>query len=192
MGEVLADLTKYMEALEQQKQYLAMSRQLQDAVMEQIALATLGRTYKDIAETDKDAYRRSLNYLTKCLQVSKKDIDTKERSSMTGRAEENLRVVSWHLGNVLVMVVRCRKQIMAGVGEGLMSHTAYVGLADSLSTVCLQFVGTGETVKVLEQAYSRSDNEGSMASLPTLNISIVETYKDMGNMTMPSSSSRSS
>ena len=77
MGEVLADLTKYKEALEQQKQYLAMSRQLQDAVMEQRALATLGRTYMYIAETDQDAYSKARKYLSKCLQavsrISRKD-----------------------------------------------------------------------------------------------------------------------
>ena len=36
---------------------------------------------------------------------------------------------------MLVMVVRCWEQIMAGVGEGLMSHTAYEGIADALLLV---------------------------------------------------------
>ena len=66
-----------------------------------------------------------------------------------------------------------------------MSHTAYEGIADALS----KFSGTpGETVKVLglavkyyKLAYNRADNEGSMASLPALNKSIAETYKDMGD-----------
>jgi len=102
MGETLADLARYKEALEQQKQYLAMSRQLQDPVMEQRALATLGRTFLYIAETDTDAYDKSIKYFSNALKsvskIPKKDIDAKERASMTGRALENIGIASWHLG----------------------------------------------------------------------------------------------
>jgi len=101
MGETLADLARYKEALEQQKQYLAMSRQLQDPVMEQRALATLGRTFLYIAETDKDAYNKSIKYFSNALKsvskIPKKDIEPKERASMTGRALENIGIASWHL-----------------------------------------------------------------------------------------------
>ena len=69
MGEALADLAKYKEALDHQKQYLAMSKQLQDKVMEQRALATLGRTFLYIAESDKDAYSKALKYFNKCLHA---------------------------------------------------------------------------------------------------------------------------
>ena len=101
MGETLADLARYKEALEQQKQYLAMSTQLQDPVMEQRALATLGRTFLYIAESDSDAYNKSIKYFSKALKsvskIPKKGIDAKERASMTGRALENIGIASWHL-----------------------------------------------------------------------------------------------
>merc|ERR1719186_402294 len=86
---------------------------------------------------------------------------------------------------MMVVVVRCREQIMAGVGEGIMSHTAYEEIGDALS----KFAGNkAESAKVLEMAvkyyklaYSRADNEGSMASLPALNNSIAVTYKEVGD-----------
>ena len=89
MGEVLADLAKYEEALEQQKQYLSMSRQLQDSMMEQRALATLGRTYLCVAEADPEFYSKSIKYFEKAkMALSKNKIDMKERSSMMGTAME--------------------------------------------------------------------------------------------------------
>ena len=95
-------MAKYKEALEEQKQYLAMSRQLQDPVMEQRALATLGRTFLYIAETDTDAYNKSIKYFSNALKsvskIPKKDIDAKERAIMTARALENIGIASWHLG----------------------------------------------------------------------------------------------
>ena len=76
----MADLARYKEALEQQKQYLAMSKQLQDSVLEQRALATLGRTFLYMAETDSENYEKSIKYFSRALQavnrISKKDIDT--------------------------------------------------------------------------------------------------------------------
>jgi len=101
MGETLADLARYKEALEQQKQYLAMSKQLQDSVLEQRALATLGRTFLYMAETDSENYEKSIKYFSKALEavnrIPKKDIDARERASMRGRAMENIGTASWHL-----------------------------------------------------------------------------------------------
>lgn len=304
MGEVLTNMGKYKDALEQTKQFLAIARHEQDFKMEQQALASLGYIYTVKGETDKEAYNSAIKFLKKChsavSMIPKNDFDKGEEISMKGRAKENLGTVYWHQGNreegekhqaeaeslyrehklwedlfrltdsivslllvsattsdlssalrycetsmeaahkvhnsskqkqcmvaalftkskvlllkeewedardclirargygiksdiskmvdnnlkMLVVVVNGREQIMAGVGEGIMSHTPYEGIADALC----KYEGNEEKVKVVELAlkyyqlaYNRADSEGNMASLPALNTSIAITYKEIGD-----------
>ena len=127
-------------------------------------------------------------YTKSKVQLLKEEWEDARDSLIRARGYGVESIVSPAVNNnlkMLVMVLRFSEQIMAGLGEGIMSHTAYEGIADALS----KFSGTpGEMVKVLglavkyyKLAYNRADNEGSMASLPALNKSIAETYKDMGD-----------
>ena len=68
VGEVYVEKGEYSKGLKYNEEYLQRSRDLQDAVLEQRALANLGWTYYTMAITDKEMFSQALKYFKKSLK----------------------------------------------------------------------------------------------------------------------------
>ena len=85
---------EYSKGLKYNEEYLRRSRDLQDAVLEQRALANLGWTYYTMAISDKEMFSQALRHFNKSLKavgkISPTSLSRKELSEMRGRAFENI------------------------------------------------------------------------------------------------------
>ena len=102
VGEVYVEKGEYSKGLKYNEEYLQRSRDLQDAVLEQRALANLGWTYYTMAISDQEMFSQALLYFKKSLKavgkISPNTLSRKELSEMRGRAEENIGKTFFVLG----------------------------------------------------------------------------------------------
>ena len=94
VGEVYVEKGEYPKGLKYNEEYLRRSRNLQDSVLEQRALANLGWTYYTMAISDKKMFSQALRHFKRSLKAVGKICSTilskKELSEMRGRALENI------------------------------------------------------------------------------------------------------
>ena len=95
IGEVYVEKGEFSKGLKYSEKYRRLVTELQDPVLEQRALATIGWTYYSMAMAgDRGMLERALKYFMKCLSAVAKiptsSLEKKERQEMKGRAMENI------------------------------------------------------------------------------------------------------